>query len=332
MFFSIFAQTNKPRTLIIFSAKNIHKSYAKHIALQDVSISVEKGKIFGLLGPNGAGKTSLLRIINRITAPDSGECFFNERIMTTDDLNRIGYLPEERGLYKKMKTGEQAMYLAQLRGLSSREAKTQIKIWFDKLDIGSWWNKKIEDLSKGMQQKVQFAITVLHKPDLLILDEPFSGFDPINASLIKNEILELKNNGTSVVFSTHNMSSVEELCDDIALINQSRNILSGNVKEIRSRYKTNTYAIKFKGNVIQFTNALWTGAKIIDKQTEDDVHTFHIELLFNNTLNGVLQAILPVVEIISVSEIVPSMNDIFIKAVGESEGKIIENIQTNLTE
>ena len=206
----------------IFSANNIVKRYANHTALDDVSISVTEKSIFGLLGPNGAGKTSLIRIINQITGPDSGELFFGGKKMSPHHVSEIGYLPEERGLYKKMEVGEQALYLAQLKGLSRRDAATKLKYWFEKFEMQSWWNKKVEELSKGMQQKVQFIVTILHTPRLLILDEPFSGFDPINANLIKNEILELKQKGTTIIFSTHNMGSVEELCDDIALINKSK--------------------------------------------------------------------------------------------------------------
>ena len=206
-------------------AHNIVKSYANHTALNGVSINVPKGKVFGLLGPNGAGKTTLIRIINRITAPDSGEVYFDGHLSQPDDIYKIGYLPEERGLYKKMKVGEQAIYLAQLKGLDKREATKRLKEWFDKFEITQWWDKKLEELSKGMQQKVQFVITVLHKPQLLIFDEPFSGFDPVNAELLKREILELKNQGHTIIFSTHNMSSVEEICDNIALINHSQVVL-----------------------------------------------------------------------------------------------------------
>ena len=222
-------------------AQDIVKCYANHKALDGVSIKVPQGKVFGLLGPNGAGKTTLIRIINRITAPDSGKVYFNGHLSQPDDIYNIGYLPEERGLYKKMKVGEQAIYLAQLKGLDKREATKRLKEWFDKFEITQWWDKKLEELSKGMQQKVQFVITVLHKPQLLIFDEPFSGFDPVNAELLKREILELKNQGHTIIFSTHNMSSVEEICDNIALINHSHVVLQGEVNEVRSQFKTNTY-------------------------------------------------------------------------------------------
>lgn len=217
------------------------KRFANHTALNGVSIQVPEGQIFGLLGPNGAGKTTLIRIINRITAPDSGEVRFNGHLSQAEDIYHIGYLPEERGLYKKMKVGEQAIYLAQLKGLSKAEATSRLKLWFEKFEITPWWNKKLEELSKGMQQKVQFIITILHKPQLLIFDEPFSGFDPVNAELLKREILELKKEGHTIIFSTHNMASVEEICDNIALINHSEVVLQGNVKEVRSRFKANTY-------------------------------------------------------------------------------------------
>ena len=221
--------------------ENVVKQYAGHLALNKVSIQVPQGTIFGLLGPNGAGKTTLIRIINRITAPDSGIVRFNSHESSPEDIYQIGYLPEERGLYKKMKVGEQAIYLAQLKGLSYPEARSRLTRWFEKFDIMPWWNRKLEELSKGMQQKVQFIITVIHEPELLIFDEPFSGFDPVNADRLKQEILELKAAGHTIIFSTHNMSSVEEICDEIALINRSEVVLSGNVKEVRERFKSNTY-------------------------------------------------------------------------------------------
>lgn len=313
----------------IFEAKNVSKSYANHIALDQVSIAVPEQSIFGLLGPNGAGKTSLIRIINLITGPDSGELFFNNQKLHPEHSALIGYLPEERGLYKKMGVGEQALYLAQLKGLSKKDAQQRIKHWFTKFEIDAWRDKKVEELSKGMQQKVQFIITVLHEPKLLILDEPFSGFDPINANLIKQEILELKKNGTTIIFSTHNMGSVEELCDDITLINNSKNILSGSVKEIRKQYKTNTFNFSFKGNLIAFTNALWTSAEIISKQTEDDTHHLTLKLAPNHTPNMILQGILPHCELLSFNEVIPSMNDIFIQQVNNKE---TIGTQNNFTE
>jgi ABC-2 type transport system ATP-binding protein len=303
----------------IFSAKDVVKKYDKHTALDGVSINVKKNSIFGLLGPNGAGKTSLIRIINQITGPDSGELFFNGEKLQQHHIERIGYLPEERGLYKKMEVGEQALYLARLKGLSKHDATKRLKYWFEKFEITTWWNKKIEELSKGMQQKVQFIVTVLHEPELLILDEPFSGFDPINANLIKNEILELKQKGTSIIFSTHNMASVEELCDDIALINRSKKILEGSVKDIRKEHRTNTYKVEFIGNIISFTNAIWTGCELLEKHTEGNVNIATIKLLYDATPNQLLQAIMPHVMVNGLQEIIPSMNDIFISKVSNEK-------------
>src|SRR5688572_20254692 len=258
----------------ILNINKVSKRYSNHQALKDVSISVPEKTVFGLLGPNGAGKTSLIRIINQITGPDSGEILFKGRKLAPDHVENIGYLPEERGLYKKMSVGDQVLYLARLKGLSKWDANKRLKVWFEKFEMQGWWKKKIEELSKGMQQKVQFIVTVIHEPELLILDEPFSGFDPINAQLIKNEILELRKNGATIIFSTHNMGSVEELCDNIALINKAEKILDGSVRDIRKTHRTNTYRVGFKGNVMGFTNALWTGAEIIKKETDDDVNYF----------------------------------------------------------
>jgi ABC-2 type transport system ATP-binding protein len=241
----------------------------------------------------------------------------------------IGYLPEERGLYKKMAVGEQAMYLAQLKGLKRGDAKVKLQHWFKKFEIENWWDKKIEELSKGMQQKVQFIVTVLHEPKLLILDEPFSGFDPINAQLIKNEIFELRSKGATIIFSTHNMGSVEELCDNIALINKSEKILDGSVREIRKTYKSNTYRISFKGNLIGFTNSLWAGAELLEKSSDEDIHTVTVKMLRQNKPNDLLQAVIANSEILSFNEIVPSMNDIFISVV---ENKTTLNTQSSFTE
>src|ERR1044071_2013677 len=235
-------------------AKNIVKRFGNYSALDDVSIEVPAGSIFGLLGPNGAGKTTLIRIINQIPAPDSGNILFEDRFLNPDHVKEIGYLPEERGLYRKMGVGEQAVYLARLKGLSKRDANVRVKEWFSRFGMDGWWKKKVEELSKGMQQKVQFIVTVLHNPRLLILDEPFSGFDPINAQLIKDEILRLRANGATIILSTHNMGSVEELCDNIALINKGKKILDGNVKEIRRAYASRTYEIQFRGSMIAFSN------------------------------------------------------------------------------
>lgn len=303
----------------ILSAHNIVKRYANHTALDHVSIDVPRQSIFGLLGPNGAGKTSLIRIINQITAPDEGEVLFEGERLRPEHTAFIGYLPEERGLYKKMEVGEQAMYLAQLKGMSKKEAKKRLEEWFERFEMSGWWKKKIEELSKGMQQKVQFIVTVLHEPKLLILDEPFSGFDPINADLIKREILRMRDNGSTVIFSTHNMGSVEEMCDHIALINRSHNILQGPVKEIRKKYSSRTYEVSFEGNMMGFTNAVWSGAELVSSTEDGELKTARVKLLGKNTPNDLLHAILPHVQVHSLREIIPSMNDIFISAVKQQE-------------
>lgn len=297
---------------------NVVKKYAHHTALNHVSLFVPEQSIYGLLGPNGAGKTSLIRIINQITAPDEGEIFLKGEKLQPHHISQIGYLPEERGLYRKMKVGEQAMYLAQLKGLNKEEALKRLKTWFEKFEIQAWWNKKVEELSKGMQQKIQFITTVLHKPELLILDEPFSGFDPINTNIIKEEILRLRNEGATVIFSTHNMSSVEEICDNIALINKSEKILEGSVKEIRKAFKPNVFQIEFRGNMIAFANALWTNFELLEKSGEGDIYKAKIKLLGGSTPNKLLENLLPFVEIISFHEIIPGMNDIFIQKVNEA--------------
>ena len=299
----------------ILSANNIVKRYASHIALDNVSLDIPSQSIFGLLGPNGAGKTSLIRIINQITGPDSGELYFEGERLSQKHIAQIGYLPEERGLYKKMEVGEQALYLAQLKGMNRAEAKKKLKRWFEKLEMSTWWNKKVEELSKGMQQKVQFIVTILHEPKLLILDEPFSGFDPINANSIKNEILFLKAQGSTILFSTHNMGSVEELCDYIALINRSKEILNGSVKNIRKEYKSNVYEIEFNGNRMSFTNSLLNFGKLLDYTVDGEHCKAQVQLIGNSNSNQLLASVLPVVEIQSFREIVPSMNDIFIAKV-----------------
>lgn len=315
----------------ILEVRNVTKKYSNHIALNDVSLNVPRQSVYGLLGPNGAGKTSLIRIINQITAPDTGEILLNGEKLHPKHVDLIGYLPEERGLYKKMPVGEQALYLAQLKGLKKSEAKKRLLYWFEKFEMQTWWNKKIEELSKGMQQKVQFIVTVLHEPTLLILDEPFSGFDPINAQLIRNEILELRKKGSTVIFSTHNMGSVEELCDHIALINRSKKILDGSVRDIRNTHRSNTYKITFKGHMLGFTNALWTGAELLDKgKEEEDVHWALIKIAPNTKSSQLLQAILPVCEIVSFNEVIPSMNDIFISNVNSENGVL--GTQSNFTE
>ena len=291
---------------------DVVKQYANHLALNKVSIQVPQGKVFGLLGPNGAGKTTLIRIINRITAPDSGSVLFNGRPSMQEDIFKIGYLPEERGLYKKMKVGEQALYLAQLKGLDYFEAKKRLTHWFEKFEIMPWWNKKFEELSKGMQQKVQLVITVIHNPELLIFDEPFSGFDPVNADLLKKEILELKDAGHTIIFSTHNMSSVEEICDEIALIDHAQVVLSGHVTEVRERFRTNTFKIKLKGTALLSSADQYS--ILSQKQGQNS-----LEVLLrksNDVSNAeLLMSILKQNEIIAFTEELPSMNEIFINTV-----------------
>ena len=258
--------------MLFFEARNVEKDFASTKALTDVSISVKPQSIFGLLGPNGAGKTTLIRIINQITAPDSGDIFLEGRKMKRQDVSSIGYLPEERGLYKKMKIGDQAIYLARLKGMSRRDAIASLKYWFEKFDCMAWWNKKVEELSKGMQQKVQFITTIVHRPKLLIFDEPFSGFDPINANLLKEEILNLRDEGATIIFSTHNMESVEELCDSIALINKSVKIVEGETDEIRNRYKSSIFELQFKGDLDNVRSKLGRRFEIIDYSERDDVN------------------------------------------------------------
>lgn len=303
----------------LLQAENITKRYGSHLALDDVSINIPRQSIFGLLGPNGAGKTTLIRIINQITGPDQGQVLFDGKALSPSDIGRIGYLPEERGLYKKMKVGEQALYLAQLKGMNKREAKQKLKYWFDKFEIGNWWNRKVEELSKGMQQKVQFITTVLHEPQLLILDEPFSGFDPINTNLVKQEIQELRENGATIIFSTHNMGSVEEICDHIALINRSRKILDGPMAQVKKENKENIWEVLFTGNVLGFTNALWAGFELVNMADEnkDGVVEAKIRLLRDNKPNDLLKTIVNVVDIHAFNEVIPSMNDIFIRKVTE---------------
>jgi len=303
----------------LFSAKDVTKVFASTKALTDVSISVKEQSIFGLLGPNGAGKTTLIRIINQITAPDSGEVLLDGRRMRAADVSKIGYLPEERGLYKKMKIGEQAIYLAQLKGLSRHDATANLRKWFEKFEIMDWWNKKIEELSKGMQQKVQFITTVVHNPKLLIFDEPFSGFDPINANLLKQEILQLRDNGATIIFSTHNMGSVEELCDHIALINKSYKIEDGPTNQIREKYKLNIFEIKYKGDFKQVDATLGSQFKILDHAENKNENYLRVQHLDDGSNNQLLQAIIPAAEILSFEEIIPSMNDVFIKAVQEDK-------------
>lgn len=301
----------------MLSIRNIVKQYANHRALDDVSMEIEKGKIFGLLGPNGAGKTSLIRIINQITAPDSGEIRINGEKLSPDHISIIGYLPEERGLYKKMEIGEQMLYLAQLKGMSKTEALKRIKHWFEKMEMETWWKKKVEDLSKGMQQKVQFVATIVHDPELIILDEPFSGFDPVNAEIITNEILELNKKGATIIFSTHRMESVEQLCDNIALIDKSRKILDGSVKDIKNSYRNNTYRIEYASNGSEVLSApdLFV---VLEQQTTEDSSQMTVQVKNGKTFNDILSCLIPQVQISQVMEVVPSINDIFILKVKNS--------------
>ncbi len=306
----------------IFQANNIVKEYAGQVALSSVSISVKEASIFGLLGPNGAGKTTLIRIINQITAPDSGELFFEGRPLRADDIYQIGYLPEERGLYKKMKVGEQALYLAQLKGMSKKDALRSLKFWFEKFEIQAWWGKKVEELSKGMAQKVQFITTVIHQPKLLIFDEPFSGFDPINTNLLKNEILELKKKGTTIIFSTHNMASVEEICDHIALINQSKKILDGQIDQVREQFKTNTFEIVFRGETAGFTSHPGTHFRVLEVDESSHLKEMKVQLMNGSSNNDLLKMLMSQVEIVSFKEMIPSMNEVFIQVVEQNNREI----------
>ena len=299
--------------MCFLETKDVTKQYANHLALDRVSIQVPQGKIFGLLGPNGAGKTTLIRIINRITAPDSGSVTFKGRALKADDIYNIGYLPEERGLYKKMKVGEQAVYLARLRGLSSSEAHKRLHVWFEKFEIMSWWNKRLDELSKGMQQKIQFVTTVIHDPELLIFDEPFSGFDPVNADILKKEILELRDQGKTIIFSTHNMASVEEICDEITLIDHARVVLQGSVEEVRSRYKSNTFLLKISGKCTpEKGNELFT---ILEEKQSPYFSLLRIRKNRDVSNSVLINAISSQCDIISFEEEIPSMNDIFIRTV-----------------
>ena len=304
----------------LLTVEHVSKRYADHTALDDVSLSIPEGSVYGLLGPNGAGKTTLIRIINRITAPDRGRVLFDGREIAPEDVRRIGYLPEERGLYKKMKVGEQALFFARLKGLSRREATERLREWFERFGIEAWWDKRVEELSKGMAQKVQFIVTVLHRPRLLIFDEPFSGFDPINANLLKEQILRLRDEGATVIFSTHNMSSVEEICDHITLINRSKNILSGRVDEIRRRHGSNLFEVAFRGDETLLRRALEGRCEILDGAPgeESAYHALRLHVRRDEEVREVLAAANEAVELRSFRELIPSMNDIFIRAVNGS--------------
>ena len=300
---------------MLIQCKNVSKSFGEKVALDNVSVDIPKGKIFGLLGPNGAGKTTLIRIINRITIPNSGQVTFDGRPITQEDVEKIGYLPEERGLYRKMNVGDQAMYLAQLKGMSAKDAAAELKKWFVRFGIQSWWNKKVEELSKGMAQKVQFITTVVHKPSLLILDEPFSGFDPVNAQLIREEILRLKEEGATIILSTHNMESVEELCDNIALINKSKVVIAGGVDEIRHKYGNNNVEVIYTS---EEPLADAQSFRVLSDSDDAGRHTAVLELAEDVGSNDALKDLLAQgVTVNSFKELVPRMNDIFIKLVTE---------------
>lgn len=302
---------------MILTAEHITKRYTNHTALDDVSVEVPRGKVYGLLGPNGAGKTTLIRIINHITAPDQGLVTFKGHPLTAADVANIGYLPEERGLYKKMKVGEQALFFARLKGMSKSAATAALKEWFERLEISDWWDKKVEELSKGMAQKVQFIVTVLHRPELLIFDEPFSGFDPINAGILKREILKLRDEGSTIIFSTHNMESVEELCDNITLINNSRNILSGAISEIRERFADRRYRLTYDGDtarLLEATDRLGVNVNI-ENPDKFGHQSVTLELAGSATKHDAISAVNATVDINSFERIIPSMDDIFVSVV-----------------
>ncbi|MBP8959718.1 MAG: ATP-binding cassette domain-containing protein [Bacteroidales bacterium] len=298
--------------MTLFEARNVTKQFGNFVALDNLSITVPNQSIYGLLGPNGAGKTTLMRIINQITGPDSGELFLYDRKLKPFDTAEIGYLPEERGLYKKMKVGEQALYFARLKGLSKTETMRRLKYWFRKLEITNWWDKKIEELSKGMAQKVQFVITVLHEPKLIILDEPFTGFDPVNMSIIKNEILFLRERGATIILSTHNMESVEELCDKITLIDHGKSMLEGSVDEIRKSWAANEFSVIFNGKINIPENGFF---KILSSCEEDHKTVIKFKSLKETNTNNILQELMKAGNIISFNPVLPSMNEIFIRVV-----------------
>lgn len=312
--------------MIFIETKEIVKDFSAHRALDHVSIEVQQGRVYGLLGPNGAGKTTLIRILNRIGISDSGEVLFKGRKMVQEDTQNIGYLPEERGLFRKMKVGEQAIYLARLKGLSRQDAVKKLTEWFEKFDIMPWWNRKVEELSKGMQQKVQFVATVLHEPELLIFDEPFSGFDPVNVKLLKDEILGFKDRGHTIIFSTHNMQSVEEVCDDMGLINKSRLVLQGSVSEIKQRFKGSKYGISYYAN-----NGLEIPASLTERYGVSTHHNeragfWEVEVLNPNqaSVNEIIADFVPLGELVKFEEIIPSIQDIFIETVTKTEPVAVE--------
>ena len=297
----------------IIEVENVTKKFGHYKALDDLSLSIGQGRIFGLLGPNGAGKTTLIRLLTCINTPDSGTIRFLGHELTPADVSNIGYLPEERGLYKKMKVSEQAVYMARLRGMSKRDATESLQHWFHKLGIESWWNRRVEDLSKGMQQKVQFIVTVVHNPDFLIFDEPFSGFDPINAEQLKSEILELKEKGATIILSTHNMASVEEICDDIALINKGKVLIEGAVNEVRRTFRQNRFHITFEGHPTIDELPEWM--QLLDRSTDSQTTTLQLQLDDSHHANDLLQHFISCQSILSFGEVLPSMNDIFIRTI-----------------
>lgn len=308
----------------MLEVNQISKSFLRKEALQDVSLKVNAGEIYGVLGPNGAGKTTLIRVINRIITPDSGHIRFEGDLMTEKHLEQIGYLPEERGLYKNMTVQDHAIFLGRLRGLSKSDVKQKVDFWFDKFEINDWRKKRIEELSKGMAQKVQFICAVLHEPKLLILDEPFSGFDPLNVELIKNELIQMKHQGKTIMLSTHNMKSVEEICDRAVLINESKKIAEGTVSELQSSIKSGLYSVKFRGNMIAFANALWTGFEVIEKDLlGDDRFRVTVKMRDENNFNDLLRVLIGEVELEGAEELIPSMQDVFIDLV--SNKKAVEN-------
>ncbi len=306
----------------ILQTENITKKFGDFTALNQISINVQEASIFGLLGPNGAGKTTLIRVINQITMPDSGKVIFDGKPLQQEDVHHIGYLPEERGLYKSMKVGEQVLYLAQLKGMSKSDARKRLKYWFEKFEIGDWWNKKIQELSKGMAQKIQFIVTILHEPKLLIFDEPFSGFDPINANLIKDEIIQLRDNGATIIFSTHRMESVEELCEHIALIDKSNKILDGNLQDIKREYKTNTFEVGLQAademSLQKELASKFDISKANFKSLEDDLK-LRIQINSNETQQGLLNYLSGKAEVNHFVEVIPTASEIFIKAVAENK-------------
>lgn len=309
----------------MLEVENVNKSYFNKSVLQDVSLAAKSGEVTGLLGPNGAGKTTLIRIINQILSPDNGVVRFNDEILSQKHLKGFGYLPEERGLYQNMTVVDQGIFLGRIKGLTKSEAQRNLNYWLDKLNISDWKNKKIEELSKGMAQKIQLIYTFLHDPKVLILDEPFSGFDPHNIDLMRNELAELKSKKKIIFLSTHNMKSVEEICDNVILIDKGEKVLEGNIEKLKTERKEGLYAIKFKGNMIAFANALWIGYEIIDKKIHaDDIFTVTLKMRSEQEFNDLLKTVIPHVKIISALEVLPSMEEIFMKETGQIKEKIDE--------